>query len=94
MTDFTPDQPAPITVKASAAPVVMSESTKAILTSVFAIVTYQFVKSETVLGVVIGSSGFILTFFWGLWHRIRTWGALRYLAHLADDSIATVSKPK
>ena len=91
MTDFTPEEPKPISVKANAAPVVMSEGTKAVGTAAFAIITYQFIKSDVVLGVVVGASGFVLTFLWGLWHRIRSWGALRYLASLADDKTAVVN---
>lgn len=84
----------PISVKPHVAPVVMSESTKAILISAFAILVYQFVKSEQLMAVVIPALGFVATFAWGLAHRIRCWLNLRFLANLPQvpDEVAKVGK--
>lgn len=86
--------PAPISVKPTAAPVVMSESTKVILVAGFAYAASQFVRSEVALAAIIPAAGILATWGWGLWHRLRSWGALRYLASLVPDHVATVGKPK
>lgn len=85
---------APIRVKPSATPVVLSESTKIVLVAGFAYAASQFIRSEVAMAAVIPAAGILVTWFWGLWHRLRTWGALRFLAHLADDEVAVVGKPK
>jgi hypothetical protein len=91
---MTDEKVAPITVKPTAAPVVMSESGKLIAVAGFAVVADRFMHSETAIIAVMAASGAILTLAWGLWHRLRSWGALRYLASLVDDEVATVGKPK
>jgi len=88
------EQAKPITVKPTATPVVMSESGKLIAVAGFAVVADRFMHSETAIIAVMAGSGAILTLVWGLWHRLRSWGALRYLASLVDDSEAVVGKPK
>ncbi len=91
--DFTPDTTRPpISVKATAAPVVMSESTKVVLVAVFAFAASQFIKSDAVIAAVMAASGIVATWVWGVWHRIRTWGALRFLAMQVPDHVATVGK--
>lgn len=92
MTD--PTTPEPITVRPNMAPVVMSESTKLILVALFAMLADHFIKSESVMSVVLAAGGAVATAVWGVWQRVRTWGALRYIAGLVDDSIAVVGKPK
>lgn len=92
MTDSNPAPP--ITVKASMAPVVMSESTKLILVAFFAMIADRYMHSETAIIAVMAASGALATFVWGLWHRVRSWGALRFLASIVDDSVAVVGKPK
>lgn len=84
--------PDPITVKATMTPVVMSETTKAILVAGLAALADHFMKSETALAAVLAASGAVATALWGVWSRVRTWGALRHLADLVDDSIAVVGK--
>ncbi|MFA6043608.1 MAG: hypothetical protein WC718_01375 [Phycisphaerales bacterium] len=88
------DETKPITVKATATPVVMSEGGKLIAVAGFAVVADRFMHSETAIIAVMAASGAILTLVWGLWHRLRSWGALRYLASLVDDEVATVGNPK
>lgn len=84
----------PISVKPHIAPVVMSESTKAILIVGFGILAYQFIRSEAVLGALMASAGLIVTYAWGLAHRVRCWINLRFLANLPQvpDSVAKVGK--
>ena len=84
----------PITVKASAAPVITSETFKAIALGGFAIAADQFMHSETAIVAVLAAAGFMLTCFWGLWHRLRTWGALRFLAGHVSDDVAVVGNQK
>lgn len=84
----------PITVKPTATPVVLSESTKIVLVAAFAYMASLFIRSEIAMAAVIPAAGILVTWFWGLWHRLRTWGALRFLAHLADDEVAVVGKRK
>jgi hypothetical protein len=86
------DQPNPITVKAGVTPVVMSESTKVILVAFFAVLADRFLHSDLAMGAVMAASGAVATFVWGLWHRVRTWGALRHLAGLLPDDIAKVGQ--
>jgi len=62
------DETKPITVKASAAPVITSETFKAIALGGFAIAADQFMHSETAIVAVLAAAGFMLTCFWGLWH--------------------------
>jgi hypothetical protein len=83
----------PITVKAAVGPVVMSESTKLIGIAIFAALADHFMHSETAIIAVVAASGAVLTALWALWHRVRTWGALRYLASLVDNSVAVVKEP-
>lgn len=84
----------PISVKATAAPVVISESTKAILLGGFALAADHFMHSESAIIAVLAAAGFMLTGLWGLWHRLRTWGALRFLADKVDDAVAIVGGRK
>lgn len=83
----------PISVKPTATPVVMSETTKIVLVAAFTYAAAQFVRSDIALAAIIPAGGVVATWVWGLWHRIRTWGALRYLAeHWAPDEVAVVRK--
>lgn len=84
----------PISVKATATPVVMSESTKVVLVAFFAFACSQFIRSELALGAVMAASGVVVTWVWGVWHRLRCWGALRFLAGLVPDDVAVVGKSK
>lgn len=86
--------PETITVKATATPVVLSESTKVVLIAAFTFAAAQFIHSEVALAAVIPAGGILATWGWGLWHRVRTWGALRFLAHQVPDEVAVVGKPK
>jgi hypothetical protein len=92
MTD-TQQPPAPINVNATATPSVMSETTKSLLIAGFAIAAAQFIHSESALGVVLASSGAIVTAGWSLYTRLRNWRVMRHLASIVDDSTATVGKP-
>ena len=84
--------PKAISVKGSATPVVLSESTKVVLIATFAYAASHFIRSEVAMAAVIPAAGILVTWFWGLWHRIRTWGALRFLAHQVPDEVAKVTK--
>lgn len=92
MADFTPEPQAPISVKATATPVVVSETFKIMGTAFFAVAADQLFRSDLTRAAVIAASGPLLIWGWGVWHRVRTWGALRYLAHLAPDDVAQVGK--
>lgn len=83
---------APITVKASAAPVVMSESTKVVLVAFFAVLADHFIRSDLAMGAVMAASGALATAVWGVWRRLKQWKALRALANLLPDEIARVGK--
>lgn len=87
MTDETAQ---PIGVKATATPVVMSESVKIVLVAGFSYLASQFIHSDIALAAVLPAAGVVATWIWGVWHRIRTWGALRFLANQVDDSVAVV----
>lgn len=82
----------PITVKATATPVVMSEASKALMLVGFAVAADRFLQSDVARGAVIAASGVLATFAWGLWHRLRTYFALRFLADRVPDELAKVSK--
>lgn len=84
--------PKPISVKRKAAPVVMSETTKVLLIAAFAYAASQFVRSDVALAAIIPAAGIVATWAWGLWHRIRTWGALRFLAAQVPDEVAVVGR--
>jgi hypothetical protein len=84
----------PISVKPKAAPVVMSESTKIVLVAAFAYAASQFIRSEIAMAAIIPAAGILVTWVWGLWHRLRTWGALRHLADLVPDEVAVIGKRK
>lgn len=94
MTDpSTPDACAPpISVKASATPAVMSELTKAALFIGFALVADRIIRSDAIKMAVVPLLGILATTFWSVWHRLRTYFALRFLADRAPDSIAKVGK--
>lgn len=82
----------PISVKPGVTPVVMSESTKIVLVAALAYAASHFVRSEVALAAIVPAAGILATWFWGLWHRVRTWGALRFLATLVPDDVAKVGK--
>jgi hypothetical protein len=94
MTDEATPPAGPINVNATATPAVMSETTKAILIAGFAFAAAQFIHSESALGVILASSGAIVTFAWNLFTRIRNWRIMRHLAGVVDDSVATVGQPR
>lgn len=82
----------PISVKRHAGQAVMSETTKALMLVGFAFAADRFLHSEVTKGAVLAVAGIVCTFFWGLWHRLRTYFALRFLADRAPDSVAKVGK--
>lgn len=86
------DATKPIKVKATVGPVVLSESTKVVLVAGFTYAASLFIRSEVAMMAVLPAVGVLVTWFWGLWHRIRTWGALRFLAHQVPNEIARVGK--
>lgn len=88
-----------VSVKPTAAPIVMSESTKAALIALAAILAYHFIKSEAVLGVLVSSMGAliaglagVLAYGNGLLHRLRCWKALKFMANRLPDDVAKVGK--
>lgn len=92
MTDFAPDKSEPILVKGSAAPVVMSETFKIVGTAAFAFAADRLLHSDLAIAAVLAGAGPILIWGWGLWHRIRTWGAARHMAALLPDDVARVGR--
>lgn len=94
MTDpAVPDTCAPpISVKPHAAQVVMSESTKAIMLLGFALLFDHLLRSDAIKMAVVPMMGILATFVWTLWHRLRTYFALRFLANQVPDSVAKVGK--
>lgn len=92
MTDYTPTPPTE--VQEHGAPIVMSETTKMVLMAAFAVLAAHFIQSESVMGVVLAASGAIVTWGYGVYRRIVTWGKLKRLANLLPDSLARVGKPK
>lgn len=82
----------PIVVKATATPVVMSEGFKIAITAGLAWAADHFMHSETAIIAVIAAGGIVATFLWGVWHRLRSWSALRFLASIVPDSVAKVGK--
>jgi len=83
-----------IVVKPHVGTVVLSESTKAILSLGFGILAFRMFQSDAIAAGVIASAGVIATYVWGLAHRIRCWLNLRFLANLPQvpDSVAKVGK--
>jgi hypothetical protein len=92
MTDET--TPAPFNVEAHAAPVAMSEASRAMILGGCALAVDHFMHSETAIIAVLAGAGFLLTAGYSLVHRLTIWGRLRRLAGIVDDSVATVGKPK
>ena len=82
----------PIKVKSRATTVVLSESTKIVLVAGFAYAASLFIRSEIAMAAVVPAAGILVTWFWGLWHRIWTWGALRFLATQVPDEVAKIGK--
>lgn len=88
------DQPATqIFVRPSAAPVVLSESTKLILIAGLGFAADHFMHSETAIVAVMAAGGAIATAAWSVWVRLSNWGIMKKLANLVDDSIAVVGHP-
>ena len=81
-----------ISVKPPAAQAVMSETTKAIMLLGFAFVLDRLLRSDAIKMAVVPMLGIIATFVWGLWHRLRTYFALRFLAGQVPDEVAKVGK--
>ena len=81
-----------ISVKPHAAQAVMSETTKAIMLLGFAFVLDRLLRSDAIKMAVVPMLGIIATFVWGLWHRLRTYFALRFLAGQVPDEVAKVGK--
>lgn len=80
----------PIVVKASAAPVVMSETFKVIVVAVLAAVGDHFMHNETAIVTVLAAGGAVATVLWGIYQRLRTWRALKTLASAVEDHIAVL----
>lgn len=90
MTDLTP--PPPINVEPHAAPVAMSEASRAVILGGCALAVDHFMHSETAIIAVLAGAGFLVTAAYSLAHRLTIWKRLRFLANLAPNSIATVGK--
>lgn len=91
MTDQT-SPPGQITVKPAAGQVVMSETTKALMLLGFAFILDRLLRSDAIKMAVVPMMGMLATFVWGLWHRLRTYFALRFLAGQVPDEVAKVGK--
>ncbi len=91
MTDQTPPN-GQITVKPAAGQVVMSETTKALMLLGFAFILDRLLRSDAIKMAVVPMMGMLATFVWGLWHRLRTYFALRFLAGQVPDEVAKVGK--
>lgn len=95
MTDFTP---APIEVKASAAPAAWSRVAQAAITLAAGVALSRLIPSETLLAVVgapvvaavAGLSGVIVGPAWGVWQTIRSHRQKVDLANAAPDDVAKV----
>lgn len=92
MSDLTQGEAPPISVKRHARSAVMSETTKAVMLVGFAFAADHFLRSDITKGAVVAVSGILATFVWGLWHRMRTYFALRFLANAAPDHVAKVGE--
>jgi hypothetical protein len=79
-----------ITVKATPAPIVVSESFKILMTAGLAVAADRCLHSETAVVAVVACGGIIATWVWGLRHRLKTWGALKFLAGFVPDETAVV----
>ena len=91
MTDQAPPN-GQITVKPAAGQVVMSETTKALMLLGFAFILDRLLRSDAIKMAVVPMMGMLATFVWGLWHRLRTYFALRFLAGQVPDEVAKVGK--
>jgi len=91
MTDQAPPN-GQITVKPDAGQVVMSETTKALMLLGFAFILDRLLRSDAIKMAVVPMMGMLATFVWGLWHRLRTYFALRFLAGQVPDEVAKVGK--
>lgn len=85
-------QPAPINVKPHLGPVVLSETTKALVSVVGTIVAFHLWQSDAVAAAVFASAAVLVGYAWGLAHRIRCWINLRFLANQVPDEVAKVGK--
>lgn len=90
------DQPDPCTpqikVKPHAAQVVMSESTKTIMLIGFAFLFDRLLRSDALKMAIVPMLGGLAVYIWTLWHRLRTYFALRFLANQVPDHVARVGK--
>lgn len=92
MTEPTNACAPPISVKPDAGQVVMSETTKALMLLGFAFILDRLLRSDAIKMAVVPMMGMLATFVWGLWHRLRTYFALRFLAGQVPDEVAKVGK--
>jgi hypothetical protein len=84
--------PAPITVKASAAPIVSSEAFKAIVVAGCAFAADHLLRTEAAVAAAIPAGLAVATVAWGLLHRLHSWNALKYLANSAPNDVAVIGK--
>lgn len=94
MTDQTPELRPQLQVQEHAVSVAMSESTRVILIAGLAFLAAQFIHNDAVMGAVMAALGVVATWLYGVYRRIRTWSALKYLSTFVDDRIARIGKPK
>jgi hypothetical protein len=92
MTD--PTQPKPISVTASPTKVVSKETVKMLAAAGFAVLAYQFIRSELVLAAVLPIGGFLGAWAYGLIDRWHTWRCAQHLANQLPDEKAVVGHVK
>ena len=84
MTDAPPGAappPAPVEVKANAAPIVTRETFTVMFTAVFALAADRLVQHESAIVAIIPVSAILAVLVWRLWQSLCSWRVFRDLAH-------------
>lgn len=81
---------APISVKASAAPIITSETFKIIVMAGGGLAVDRLLQSDVSRMAVLPLFGIVAVGAWGLLHRLHTWQCMKFLASSAPNDVAVI----
>lgn len=82
----------PITVKATAAPIITSQTFQVLVVAGCAFLADRLMHSDVAIAAVVPVGALVATWAWSLLHRLHSWRALRFLAARAPDTVAVVGR--
>lgn len=87
-----PAPSAPIQVKASAAPIITSQTFQIIVMAGGGVVVDRLLQSDVSRAAVLPVFAIAAVGAWGLLNRLHTWRCMRFMERHVPDSVAVVGK--